>query len=84
MSAIWVSFLSKGPDAVDFADYMITNDFKNAPVGKAVYSPLCTQEGKVIDDLICYKISNERVLVCVNASNIEKDFLGSQNIKINL
>lgn len=67
-------FFIEGPDAVDFADYMITNDFKNAPVGKAVYSPLCTQEGKVIDDLICYKISNERVLVCVNASNIEKDF----------
>jgi aminomethyltransferase len=67
-------FFIEGSDAVAYVDYMITNDFAASQVGKAVYSPLCDEQGKVIDDLICYKISNDRVLVCVNAGNIDKDF----------
>ena len=67
-------FFVEGDDAVSFVDFAITNDFKNAEVGKAVYSPLCNKNGTVIDDLIAYKLEHKRVLLCVNASNIEKDF----------
>lgn len=67
-------FWAKGPDAVKFVDQLITNDFANAPVGKAVYSPLCRDNGTVIDDLIAYKLAEDNVLICVNASNIEKDW----------
>lgn len=67
-------FFISGPDAIRFADYLITNDFLSAEIGKAVYSPLCREDGTVIDDLIMYKISDTSVLVCVNASNIEKDW----------
>lgn len=67
-------FFVEGPQAVDFIDYIITNDFKSAQVGKAVYSPLCNFEGKVIDDLIAYKISEDLCLICVNAANIDKDW----------
>ncbi len=70
MGEFWV----KGPDAVKFVDYIMTNDFNSAAVGKAVYSPLCRHDGTVIDDLIAYKIAAEEVLICVNASNIEKDW----------
>ena len=70
MGEFWVN----GPDAVAFVDYIMTNDFLNAPVGKAVYSPLCNHEGKILDDLIAYKLSNNRVLICVNASNVDKDW----------
>tara|TARA_R110000868_G_scaffold132566_4_gene343754 strand:- start:11382 stop:12449 length:1068 start_codon:yes stop_codon:yes gene_type:complete len=70
MGEFWV----KGPEAVRFVDQLITNDFMNAAIGKAVYSPLCREDGSVIDDLIAYKLGAEEVLICVNASNIEKDW----------
>ena len=67
-------FFVQGPDAVKFVDYIMTNDFKNAEMLKAVYSPLCRDNGTVIDDLIAYKLAADRVLICVNASNIQKDW----------
>lgn len=67
-------FFVTGPDAIKFVDYALTNDFAAAAVGKAVYSPLCRENGTVIDDLIAYKLEHEKVLICVNAANIEKDF----------
>jgi len=67
-------FFVTGKDATKFVDHIITNDFKNLKEGKALYSPLCNFEGKIIDDLITYKIATEHVLICVNASNINKDF----------
>ncbi len=67
-------FFVTGPDAVKFVDFLITNDFQNAELKKAVYSPLCREDGTVIDDLIAYKLTPEKVLICVNASNIKKDW----------
>ena len=67
-------FFVIGPDAAKFVDYIITNDFINAESSKAVYSPICRADGTVIDDLIAYKFSDSEVLICVNASNIEKDW----------
>jgi aminomethyltransferase len=67
-------FFVKGPDSVKFVDFIVTNDFANAGNLKAVYSPLCREDGTVIDDLIAYKLKDDEVLICVNASNIEKDW----------
>lgn len=67
-------FFVTGPEAVKFVNFALTNDFAGAAVGKAVYSPLCRENGTVIDDLIAYKLEEEKVLICVNASNIQKDF----------
>ncbi|MFP5384973.1 MAG: glycine cleavage system aminomethyltransferase GcvT [Bacteriovoracia bacterium] len=67
-------FFVEGHDAEAFVDQLVTNDILNAPTGKAIYSPLCRDNGTVIDDLIVYKMKPGRVLICVNASNIEKDF----------
>jgi aminomethyltransferase len=67
-------FIVEGNDAVAFVDYLITNEFKNSELKKAVYSPLCRDNGTVIDDLIAYKLSSNKVLICVNASNINKDW----------
>lgn len=67
-------FIVEGDDAIKFVDFIMTNDFKNAEMLKAVYSPLCRDNGTVIDDMICYKLGEKRVLICVNASNIQKDW----------
>lgn len=73
-------FFVTGKEAIKFVDYAITNDFSRAGMGKAVYSPLCREDGTVIDDLIAYKLEEERILICVNAANIEKDFNWLQSI----
>lgn len=67
-------FIVEGSDAISFVDFLITNDFKKSELNKAVYSPLCRENGTVIDDLIAYKLAPNRVLICVNASNIKKDW----------
>lgn len=67
-------FFVEGKRAVEFVDHLVTNNIAAAEIGKAVYSPLCREDGTVIDDLIVYKMSAENILICVNASNIEKDF----------
>jgi aminomethyltransferase len=63
-----------GKQANDFLDYVLTNSVMNLSSGKAIYSPFCYEDGGTVDDLIAYKKSDENYLLCVNASNIEKDF----------
>ena len=67
-------FYVSGSDAALFLDRLVVNAVATAPVGKAVYSPMCKSDGTVVDDLIVYRIADDAFLVCVNASNIEKDF----------
>ncbi len=80
-------FFAEGPDAIAFIDHLVTNNIQEAPMGKAIYSPLCRENGTVIDDLIVYKLAPQRILICVNASNIDKDFtwmkahVGNFNVK---
>jgi aminomethyltransferase len=67
-------FFVTGPEALKFVDFMVTNDIATAPLNKAIYSPLCRDNGTVIDDLIVYKLKSDFIMICVNASNIDKDF----------
>jgi aminomethyltransferase len=63
-----------GSDAARFLDRLVVNAVESAPVGKAIYSPMCNGNGTVVDDLILYRTAEDAFLVCVNASNIEKDY----------
>lgn len=67
-------FSIEGADALKAIDYLVTNDIASAATMKAIYSPLCRKDATIIDDLIVYKFSNEKIFLCVNASNIDKDF----------
>lgn len=76
-------FLVTGPEALSYVDFMVTNDIQGAATGKAVYSPLCREDGTIIDDLIVYKFSEEEIFICVNAANIDKDFTWFEKHKEN-
>lgn len=52
---------------------LITNDIGNMKNNEAVYSPMCYENGYVVDDLLVYKYNNEYYLLVINASNIDKD-----------
>ena len=67
-------FYVRGKDAALFLDKLLVNEIATVAPGKAVYSPMCAEDGGVVDDLIVYKIAENEFLVCVNAGNIEKDF----------
>ena len=62
-----------GSDALKNINYLFTNDFTNMTDGRVRYSPMCNPEGGVIDDLLIYRMNQEKYLVVVNASNREKD-----------
>lgn len=77
MGEIWV----KGDKALDFLQYVTTNDVSKLDAGKAQYTCLPNGKGGIVDDLIIYKYSTTKYLLVVNASNISKDWnwLVSQN-----
>ena len=64
----------KGPDAEPFLDFLLTNSVGSLKEGNGVYSPMCSEDGGTVDDLIAYKKSSDAFLLCVNASNTDKDF----------
>ena len=63
-----------GPEAVDVVNGLITNDASTLTDGRAQYSAMCNEEGGIVDDLVYYRLDAERMLVCVNAANRDKDF----------
>lgn len=70
MGEIWV----KGPGAMDFLQYVTTNDVSRLMPGKAQYSCFPNGRGGIVDDLIVYCFEPEKYMLVVNASNTEKDF----------
>jgi aminomethyltransferase len=65
----------KGAKALETLEWLTTNDVAKLNDGEAQYSLLPNFEGGLVDDIIVYCIKkNENYLVCVNASNTDKDF----------
>ncbi len=64
----------KGPDAQRFIQHMVTNDISGAQDMQAVYSPMCYENGNVVDDLLIYRMGAEDYLLIVNAANTDKDY----------
>lgn len=77
MGEIWV----KGPYARKLLDYVLSNDPGVLVPGKAQYTCFPNGKGGIVDDLIIHHFSDDKYLLVVNASNIEKDWnwLNSQN-----
>jgi len=66
-------FMVRGPGALDLIQKISVNDAAKIEVGQAQYSAMCLETGCVIDDLIIYRFEDRYMLV-VNASNLEKDW----------
>ncbi len=63
-----------GPGAVAFADRVVTNNVAKLAHGQICYTVACNEKGTVLDDLLVYRFSDERILLVVNAVNVEKIF----------
>ena len=66
--------LIEGENASKFVQYLLSNDTTNLSETKAQYTALCNDEGGIIDDLVTYKIADNKYLLIVNAANTDKDF----------
>lgn len=64
----------RGAKALETVQRVTCNDAGRLTPGHSQYSALLNAEGGFVDDVMVYCISNDRFLICVNASNIEKDF----------
>lgn len=64
----------RGPDALSAVNRLITNDLEAIADGQALYSPMCQPDGGIVDDLVVYRFSRERIFICCNAGNRAKDF----------
>jgi len=74
-------FLITGKNALALIQKVSSNDASKLVAGKAQYSCLPNATGGIVDDLIIYMMAEEKYLLVVNASNIEKDWnwISSQN-----
>ncbi len=64
----------EGPDALPALNRLITNDLDGIADGQALYTAMCLPTGGILDDLVIYRFSPEKLLVVCNASNVAKDF----------
>lgn len=77
MGEIWV----EGPTAGEFVDFLVTNDVSKLALHQAQYSALCSESGGIVDDLVIYRVGEQKYLLVVNASNTDKDFAHIQKVK---
>src|SRR5579862_6403278 len=50
----------EGREAAAFLRYVLANNIDRIPIGKALYTCMLNEKGGVIDDLIVYKIADDR------------------------
>lgn len=63
-----------GKNSSSFLQGLTINDVAKLSCGAGQYSAILNEQGGFIDDLIVYKLQEDDFLICVNASNIEKDY----------
>jgi len=77
MGSIWV----KGQGALELLQYTTSNDVSALQPGSAHYTCFPNGKGGIVDDLLIYCYDEQKFLLVVNASNIQKDWewINSQN-----
>ena len=62
-----------GPGALATLDRLLCNDPRRLKVGQALYTPMCRDDGGVLDDLVAWRVGEDRFLLVVNAARREQD-----------
>ncbi|HHV40531.1 MAG: glycine cleavage system aminomethyltransferase GcvT [Bacteroidales bacterium] len=70
MGEFWI----KGPRALEFIQYVTTNDASTLQDGKIQYTCFPNGKGGIVDDFLLYRVDDQTYLLVVNAANIQKDW----------
>jgi len=66
--------IAVGPDTEKWINRIVTNDVSKLELNGGLYALLCKPDGGIIDDLITYKMADDRYYIVYNAGTREKDF----------
>jgi aminomethyltransferase len=72
-------FIVDGAGGRDWLNRMLTNNVDKLEVGMGQYTFLLNDRGGIIDDLIVYRIDEQKYLLVVNAARADEDFAWLQN-----
>jgi len=64
----------EGKNAIDFLQKLVTNDVSKLKDKAIMYSPVCYPDGGVVDDILIYRLAEDKFFLVVNAANTEKDY----------
>src|SRR5438093_1763216 len=67
-------FIVEGAGARDWLNTMLTNNVGKLEAGTGQYTFLLNESGGIIDDLIVYRIGEQKFLLVVNAARTDEDF----------
>ena len=70
MGEIWI----KGDKATALLQHITSNDVSKLYDGKVQYSCMPNGRGGIVDDILVYRFSGTKYMLCVNAANIDKDW----------
>ena len=62
----------RGAKSLSLIQKLIANDAAKLVDGQVLYTPMCTETGGIVDDLLVYRFAADRYMFVVNASNLEK------------
>ena len=66
--------IAEGSGAREWLNTLLTNNIDKLEVGMGQYTFLLNERGGIIDDLIVYRIGDQKFLLVVNAARTEDDF----------
>ena len=72
-------FIAEDAGGQDWLNGMLTNNVDKLDVGMGQYTFLLNDHGGIIDDLIVYRIEEQKFLLVVNAARADEDFAWLQN-----
>ncbi len=67
-------FIVEGPKAVHLIQSITSNDASKLKIGQAQYSCMPNENGGIVDDLLVYRLAEDRIMMVVNAANLAKDW----------
>ncbi len=67
-------FNVEGKNALEYLQMLTINDVSSLLDGQVQYTAMCYNDGGIVDDLLLYRFNENKFLMVVNGSNVEKDF----------
>jgi aminomethyltransferase len=67
-------FLCQGPGALDFLQALVPNNVSRLADDQALYTQILRPDGGTLDDLLIYRLGEQRYMLVVNAGTAEKDW----------
>jgi aminomethyltransferase len=67
-------FFVSGPNAFDLVQFITSNDVSKLEDGGIQYSCMPNNDGGIVDDLLVYRINDQKYMLVVNGANLDKDW----------